>query len=143
VGTGLAAAADSVALLREMYEEWPFFRAFLGNVSMTLAKTDLAIAGLYVDRLVPPELKRLFDVVKAEHARTVEQVLRVTGESELLGSDPVLLQTLRTRETYLEPLHHLQVELLLRDRKGEADPLLARALLLTVNGVAAGMRNTG
>jgi phosphoenolpyruvate carboxylase len=143
VGTGLAAVADSVALLREMYEEWPFFRAFLGNVSMTLAKTDLAIAGLYVDRLVPPELKRLFEVVKAEHARTVEQVLRVTGESELLGSDPVLLQTLRTRETYLEPLHHLQVELLLRERAGETDPLLARALLLTVNGVAAGMRNTG
>jgi phosphoenolpyruvate carboxylase len=143
VGTGLAAAADSVAALREMYEEWPFFRAFLGNVSMTLAKTDLAIAGLYVDRLVRPELKHLFDVVKEEHALTVEQVLRVTGESELLGSDPVLRQTLRTRETYLEPLHHLQVELLVRQRAGEEDPLLERALLLTVNGVAAGMRNTG
>jgi phosphoenolpyruvate carboxylase len=67
----------------------------------------------------------------------------VTGESELLGSDPVLRQTLRTRETYLEPLHHLQVELLVRQRAGEDDPLLERALLLTVNGVAAGMRNTG
>jgi phosphoenolpyruvate carboxylase len=143
VGTGLAAAVESHAALREMYEEWHFFRAFLGNVSMTLAKTDLAIAGLYVDRLVRPELKHLFEVVKAEHALTVEQVLRVTGETELLGSDPVLRQTLRTRETYLEPLHHLQVELLVRQRAGEEDPLLERALLLTVNGVAAGMRNTG
>jgi phosphoenolpyruvate carboxylase len=143
VGTGLAAAAESADVLREMYQEWHFFRAFLGNVSMTLAKTDLAIAGLYVDRLVQPELKHLFEVVKAEHALTVEQVLRVTGESELLGGDPVLRQTLSTRETYLEPLHHLQVELLVRQRAGEDDPLLARALLLTVNGVAAGMRNTG
>jgi phosphoenolpyruvate carboxylase len=126
-----------------MYDEWHFFRAFLGNVSMTLAKTDLAIAGLYVDRLVPVELRHLFEAVEAEHALAVEQVLRITGESELLGSDPVLRQTLRTRETYLVPLHHLQVELLLRRRAGEEDPLLARALLLTVNGVAAGMRNTG
>ena len=78
----------------------------------------------------------------AEHYRSREQVLPVNGESELLGSDPILLKTLRTRETYLEPLHHLQVELLARRRKGEDDPLLARALLLTVNGVAAGLRNT-
>jgi phosphoenolpyruvate carboxylase len=143
VGSGLAAAADSAAVLREMYEDWPYFRAFLGNVSMTLAKTDLAIAGLYVERLVPPELTHLLEVIRAEHALTVDQVLRVTGETELLDGNPVLRQTLRTRETYLEPLHHLQVELLVRQRTGADDPLLARALLLTVNGVAAGMRNTG
>jgi phosphoenolpyruvate carboxylase len=142
VGTGLAAAVD-LDVLQEMYAEWHFFRAFLGNVSMTLAKTDLAIAKLYVDRLVPPQLRHLFDVISEEHARTLEQVLRVTGEPELLAGDPVLRQTLRTRETYLEPLHHLQVELLVRQRAGEQDPLLARALLLTVNGVAAGLRNTG
>jgi phosphoenolpyruvate carboxylase len=142
VGTGLA-AVDDAQVLREMYDAWPFFRAFLGNVSMTLVKTDLDIAKLYVDRLVPAELRHLFDVICDEHARTVEQVLRVTGEPELLAGDPVLRQTLRTRETYLEPLHHLQVELLVRQRAGEEDPLLARALLLTVNGVAAGLRNTG
>ena len=142
VGTGLAAIAD-IDVLREMYVEWPFFRAFLGNVSMTLVKTDLAIAKLYVDRLVPGELRHVFDAISAEQALTVEQVLRVTGEPELLAGDPVLRQTLRTRETYLEPLHHLQVELLVRQRAGEQDPLLARALLLTVNGVAAGLRNTG
>jgi phosphoenolpyruvate carboxylase len=142
VGTGLAAAVEG-DVLREMYVEWPFFRAFLGNVSMTLAKTDLIIAKLYVDRLVPPELRHVYDVICEEHSRTVEQVLRVTGETELLDSNPVLRQTLQTRETYLEPLHHLQVELLVRRRAGEEDPLLARALLLTVNGIAAGMRNTG
>jgi phosphoenolpyruvate carboxylase len=143
VGSGLAAAAGEGDLLREMHERWHFFRAFLGNVSMTLVKADLGIARRYVERLVDPSLHRLLDVIEAEYDLTVAQVLAVTGEAELLGGDPVLRQTLRTRETYLEPLHHLQVELLARQRAGEQDPLLARALLLTVNGVAAGMRNTG
>ena len=143
VGSGLAAAAEHLDLLREMHEHWHFFRAFLGNVSMTLAKTDLDIAARYVERLVPGGEHRLFDLICREHALTVERVLEVTGETEVLGSNPVLLRTLRTRETYLEPLHHLQVELLARQRAGEQDPLLTRALLLTVNGVAAGMRNTG
>ena len=143
VGSGLAAAAADLDVLREMYAGWHFFRAFLSNVSMTLAKADLVIAERYVERLVDPALHRLFGVIREEFECTVREVLRVTGESELLGSDPVLLQTLRTREAYLEPLHHLQVELLVRQRAGERDELLDRALLLTVNGVAAGMRNTG
>jgi len=152
VGSGLAAAAQHGDELREMYQRWPFFRAFLSNVSMTLVKTDLSIAGRYVNRLVDPSLRRLFEVIQAEYALTVAEVLGVTGESELLSSNPVLRQTLRIRETYLEPLHHLQIELLARQRTEEADraegaeekdPLLARALLLTVNGIAAGLRNTG
>ncbi len=142
VGTGLAAVSDR-DLLREMHRDWHFFRAFLGNVSMTLVKADLALASVYVSRLVDEPLRRLFDVIRTEFDLTVAQVLDVTGESELLGSDPVLLQTLRTREAYLEPLHRLQVDLLARRRAGDDDPLLSRALLLTVNGVAAGMRNTG
>ena len=143
VGSGLAAAGESQAVLREMYEGWPFFRAFLSNVSMTLAKTDLSIATRYVDRLVDPSLRRLFDVIRQEHELTVPRVLAVTGESELLSSNPVLQQTLRIRDTYLEPLHHLQIELLARQRAGEKDPLLARAIQLTVKGIAAGLRNTG
>jgi phosphoenolpyruvate carboxylase len=142
VGTGLAAVTDR-DVLREKHRDWHFFHAFLNNVSMTLVKADLSIASLYVERLVPEGLHRLFDVIRAELELTVAQVLDVTGEAELLGSDPVLLQTLRTREAYLVPLHHLQVDLLARQRAGEDDPLLGRALLLTVNGVAAGMRNTG
>ncbi len=141
VGTGLATTA--LPVLQEMYADWHFFRAFLSNVSMTLVKADLAIARSYVEQLADPSLHHLLEAIVEEHDLTVEQVLRVTGEDELLGSDPVLLKTLRTREAYLDPLHHLQVELLSRRRAGDEDPLLARALLLTVNGVAAGLRNTG
>lgn len=144
VGSGLAAVSDGdVDLLREMYAEWPFFRSFLDNVSMTLAKADLDIAASYVGALVPTELHELFDDIKDEYARTVEQVLAVTGEETLLGSNPILRTTLEIRDLYLDPLHHLQVQLLARRRAGEEDPQLSRALLLTVNGIAAGMRNTG
>jgi phosphoenolpyruvate carboxylase len=143
VGSGLAAAADRLDLLQEMHAEWPFFRAFLGNVSMTLVKTNLDIAARYVDRLVPPELHRVFDAVRDEHARTVEHVLAVTGEAQLLAHDQALRQTLEVREAYLEPLHDVQIELLARQRAHDPDPLLARALLLSVNGVATGLRNTG
>ncbi len=147
VGSGLAAVSEQDAEgLREMYAEWPFFRTFLDNVSMTLAKADLDIAASYVSALVPAELHELFDDIKDEYARTVEQVLAVTGEETLLGDNPILRTTLEIRDLYLDPLHHLQVQLLARRRAGDAgeeDPLLARALLLTVNGIAAGMRNTG
>ncbi len=143
VGSGLAAVEDERPELQEMHARWPLFAAFLGNVSMTLATADLSLSGRYVERLVESSLHQLFDVIRAEDDLSVTQLLRVTGEDELLGSDPVLLQTLRTQGTYLEPLHHLQVELLSCQRGGEQDPLLDRALLLTVNGVAAGMRNTG
>ncbi len=145
VGTGLAAAREQGLgdVLGEMQEQWPFFATLLSNVSMTLAKTDLRIARSYVEALVPDELRHVFDAVEVEHALTVQQLLAVTGEDELLARDPVLQQTLAIRDTYLEPLSRLQVELLRRRRSGEDDPELSRALLLTVSGVAAGLRNTG
>jgi phosphoenolpyruvate carboxylase len=150
VGSGLAAAraAGHGDALRQMSTEWQFFANFLSNVEMTLAKTDLDVARGYVRALVPPALQRVFDVIVAEHERTVDEVRWVTGADGLLASQPSLARTLQVRDTYLLPLQLLQVQLLDRVRSARAagrdvDPLLRRALLVTVNGIATGLRNTG
>ena len=145
VGTGLAAVTEAGYGddLTYMYENWSFFSTFISNVEMTLAKTDLGIARQYVKALVPLPHQHLFDTIECEYESTVEQVLSITGGRSLLDTHPILQRTLSVRGTYLEPLHHIQVNLLERSRLVEDDPVLRRALLLTVNGIAAGLRNTG
>jgi phosphoenolpyruvate carboxylase len=102
------------------------------------------IAEQYVRTLVPAELQSIFDEIRTEHARTVRCVMRLTGQNELLDRLPVLQRTLRVRAPYIDPLNYLQVLLLRRMRGGdEQDPLLRRSLLLSINGIAAGLKNTG
>ncbi|MGI8516523.1 MAG: phosphoenolpyruvate carboxylase [Acidimicrobiia bacterium] len=143
VGTGLAAAtADHSDTLSDMAARFLYLETFLANVEMTLAKTDLSIAERYVNRLVAPEHRHLFGVIKAEYELTVAEVTKLTGRG-ILGSNPLLARTLEVRNIYLDPINYLQISLLERSRRAAPDELLQRALLLTVNGIAAGMRNTG
>jgi phosphoenolpyruvate carboxylase len=111
---------------------------------MTLAKTDLHTAEHYVNSLVDDELKHFFEEITREYQLTVDEILLLTKKSALLGDQPILAQTLAIRDVYLRPMQLLQVSLLQRVRNGEeVDGVLNRALLLTINGIAAGLRNTG
>jgi len=130
--------------LSEMFANWRFLQTLVSNVEMALTKTDLDIAERYVAELVPPSLQHIFTEIKEEHERTVQQVKHLTGQSELLERFPVLQRTLRVRAPYIDPLNYLQILLLKRLRLGTGeDPLLRRSLLLSINGIAAGLKNTG
>ena len=135
---------QGLALLQEMYATWPFFRSVLSNMAMVLAKTDLAVASRYAE-LVPDASVRepVYARIAAEHGLTTSLLLAITGEAALLDTHPGLARSIRNRFPYLDPLNHLQVELLHRYRAGQTDDRTKRAIHLTINGLAAGLRNSG
>ena len=145
---GFGAAVENwngnIEELREMHRGWPFFRSVLSNMDMVLAKTDLAIASRYA-ALVPEAKLRaeVFGRIEAEWHRARRWLAAITERTELLADNPTLARSIRNRFPYLDPLNHLQVELLRRHRADGGDERLLRAIHLTINGVAAGLRNSG
>jgi phosphoenolpyruvate carboxylase len=127
-----------------MYQNWPFFRALLSNMDMVLAKSDLHIASRYADLVADAELKaRIFDALRRELESSIGRLLAITEQKELLESNPLLARSLRNRVPYIDPLNHLQVEALRRYRAGNTSEQIKRVILLTTNGIAAGLRNSG
>jgi phosphoenolpyruvate carboxylase len=140
-------AADkkaALALLQKMYKDWPFFRTLLSNMDMALAKSDLALATRYSELVPDVKLrKRIFTAIEAEWNKTVDALTLVTGEKVRLANNPSLARSIRNRFPYIDPLHHLQVELVRRYRSGMHDERVQRGIHIAINGIAAGLRNTG
>ncbi len=134
----------ALALLQKMYRQWPFFRTLLSNMDMVLAKSDLALASRYSELFSNSRLrKKIFTAIEAEWHRTVEALAQITGEKNRLANNPALARSIRHRFPYIDPLHHLQVELVRRYRAGLADERVQRGIHISINGIAAGLRNTG
>jgi len=133
-----------LAELTELYRKWPFFRTVLSNLAQVMAKSDLGIAARYAELVPDEELRiRIFRMIEEEHARTIEMYLRITGFSRLLEDNPALERSVHNRFPYLEPLNQMQVEMLRRYRAGDEDERVKRGILLTMNGLATALRNSG
>jgi phosphoenolpyruvate carboxylase len=136
--------SDGLKLLQEMHREWPFFASVLSNMEMVLSKADVAIASRYADLVSDPELRTaIFSRIRAELNSTVSALLRIMGTGELLAGNPQLARSIKYRFPYLDPLNHIQIELLRRYRGGDKDDRSRRGIHLTINGIAAGLRNSG
>ncbi len=130
--------------LQAMNQNWAFFRGLLSNMDMVLSKTDMGIASRYAELVPDEELRtRIFGAIEAEWQTTVEMLFAITGAATLLEDNPTLARSLTTRTPYIDPLNHLQVSLLHRHRAGDSDEKVKRAIHLTINGIAAGLRNSG
>jgi phosphoenolpyruvate carboxylase len=136
--------ASGMELVREMAHHWPFFRALLSNMDMVLAKSDIAIASRYADLVRDKALREsIFPRVRREWEASIRTLLEITGQTLLLEGNPSLARSIRNRFPYLDPLNHLQIELLKRHREGNTDDRVVQGIHLTINGIAAGLRNSG
>jgi phosphoenolpyruvate carboxylase len=149
-GTGTAfeewmAQGDGrLEVLQDLYRRWPFFRTVLSNMAQVMAKSDLGLAAHYAELVDDEALRtRVFDKIAAEHERTIRMHGLITGHDDLLADNPALARSVFNRFPYLEPLNHLQVELLRRYRSGDHDELVQRGILLTMSGLATALRNSG
>ena len=131
-------------VLRDLYEKWPFFRSVLSNMAQVLAKADMGLAARYSELVADEALRRrVFDKIVAEHDRFIKMLRLITGQDDLLADNPALAGLVFNRFPYLEPLNHLQVELLRRFRSGDDEDLVQRGILLTMSGLATALRNSG
>jgi phosphoenolpyruvate carboxylase len=130
--------------LKEMHARWPFLQALLSNMDMVLGKSDIGIASRYAELVPDAGLReRVFGSIRREWELSVKHLLAITGQERLLGANPLLARSFRNRQPYIDPLNHLQVTLLKRFRAGETSEVVKRAILLSINGIAAGLRNSG
>jgi len=144
VNQWLAANPDGLPLLQEMYREWPFFRTQLSNMDMVLSKSSIAIASRYADLVEDVELREsIFSRIQAEHEDSIEALLRISQQDKLLAANPVLDRSIRNRFPYIDPLNHVQVGLLRKYRANDTDEKLLQGIQLTINGISAGLRNSG
>jgi phosphoenolpyruvate carboxylase len=140
----IAGGEGRLEALRDLYRRWPFFQTVLSNMAQVLAKTDLGLAARYAELVEDSSLRRrVFDKITAEHQRSIDAHKLITGQDNLLADNPALARSVFNRFPYLEPLNHLQVELLRRYRSGDDDELVQRGILLTMNGLASALRNSG
>ncbi|MDD3484140.1 phosphoenolpyruvate carboxylase [Azovibrio restrictus] len=140
----LEANPEGLPVLQRMYRHWPFFRTLLSNMDMVLAKTDLAIASRYAELVTDPALRQqVFGRIQAEWELTRQHLLAIEEQQDFLADNPLLKRSIRNRFPYMDPLNHLQVELLRRHRSGAEDERIARGIHITINGIAAGLRNSG
>ena len=135
---------NGLALLQEMYQTWPFMQTLLSNMDMVLAKTDLGIASRYAELVTDETLRnQIFERIQAEWKRSNQWLFAITGNSEIMQDNPTLARSIQNRRPYVDPLNHLQVELLRRYRSGEDSEEVKRSIHLTINGVTSGLRNSG
>jgi phosphoenolpyruvate carboxylase len=144
IAAGPESESERVEVLHDLYQRWPYFRSVLSNMAQVLAKSDLGLAARYAELVADESLRhRVFDKIADEHQRTIAMHKLITGHEDLLADNPALARSVFNRFPYLEPLNHLQVELLRRYRSGEDDEFVQRGILLTMNGLASALRNSG